>query len=501
MMKFPFPISPQNTFVISMNRILTRRFYVPLLLFLISACTQIPTLSEPQGNRQLATQIHKVLLASGLRPNLGIYVQSLETGKMLYAWNADHLFMPASNNKLYTATAALKFLSPQYEFHTTLWTDSTAFHADTFSRLVLQGGGDPDLMPDQLNTLIRGLPKTLQAVDTLIIDNTRLDSVPFGEGWMWDEGPWWYAAQIDALSLNDNCIDFMLEPGPEGESPIVTIFPNTKYISVENQAVTVADTLDFRELKIDRDWWHGSNNFIISGEILVDEEKDTLWRNIEDPALFTGTVFSEQMRSAGINLTGPILKDTVRSVEKIIARYTSPRLAESLQNFLKASDNLSGELYVKTIGYEVSGQQGTWENGLRAVKLWLQEFVGIDTTDMRMADGSGVSRYNLTSPKQLVQLLTYVYHDHTINAEFMAALPTGGWDGTLHRRMDAIKKERAIRAKTGTLSGVSCLSGYAWTRDDEPLAFSIMMNGYTGSAKPYQELQDELCTILTNFKR
>jgi len=165
---------------------------------------------------------------------------------------------------------------------------------------------------------------------------------------------------------------------------------------------------------------------------------------------------------------------------------------------MKKSDNLTAELLVKTMGREASGTQGTWQNGLIAIKTFLNDEVGIDTTSLRMADGSGVSRYNLTSPAQLVKLLIFAFERKDIREPFLTTFPVGGWDGTLKNRMEYSSSGHDIHAKTGTLEGVSCLSGYAFTEDNEPLAFSIMMNGYVGSAKPYLKLQDEICRILVD---
>ena len=137
--------------------------------------------------------------------------------------------------------------------------------------------------------------------------------------------------------------------------------------------------------------------------------------------------------------------------------------------------------------------------GLLGVKTFLNNQVKIDTTQMSMVDGSGVSRYNLTSPAQLTHLLSYMYLEDKNSKEFFNALPIGGKNGTMEYRMRNIEKSNRIFAKTGTLSGGSCLSGYAFTKSDEPLAFSIMMNGYIGSSKPYRDLQDNICEILVNF--
>ena len=100
------------------------------------------------------------------------------------------------------------------------------------------------------------------------------------------------------------------------------------------------------------------------------------------------------------------------------------------------------------------------------------------------------------APDQLIQLLSYMYSNHTNKTEFLSTLSTGGWDNKLSNRMEEIENERGIRAKTGSLLGVRCLSGYAFLKNGESLAFSIMINGYVGDSFPYQKLQDDICRIL-----
>jgi len=470
-----------------------------LAIFLLYSCTSTRELYVGSGDNNLARKVNGAIKNSVLVTNIGIKVVSLKSGRTLYSRNSDHLFTPASNNKLYTASAALHYLSPQFKFETSVWIDSTYKDSSCVPRLVLVGGGDPDIFLPELESIAKIIYKQIKSIDTLFVDNTLFDNVSFGPGWMWDEGSGWYAAHIDALSFNDNCVDISIKPGEVGEKPMVTINPNTNYVEINNEAVTVNDTIDFKDLKIERRWWENSNVIDISGELLRGTEEEIYYRNIEDPALFTGTVLTEILSQLGTEVRVVIVgSENSESMTPIYTYYSKP-FTNSLTNFLKTSDNLSGELFVKMMGHITSGQQGNWDNGMLAIKTFLNNEVGIDTTKMRMTDGSGVSRYNLTSPDQLTQLLLYMYSNHAYNAEFLSALPTGGWDGTLKNRMKEIEEDRGIRAKTGTMSGVSCLSGYVFTKNDDPLAFSIMMNGYVDSSRPFKELQDKIAEILVNY--
>ncbi len=479
---------------------------LPLLLFILIvsifiSCSHTVAVYQETGQRKLLKEINSEIRASGLKTNLGIKVVSLKTGEVLYALNSDHLFTPASNNKIYTAIASLKTLSPQYRFETTVWIDSSYISDSYVPSLTIKGAGDPDFYPDHLERIADDIAENITRVDTIIVDNSIFNEYRYANGWMWNEGSGWYAAQVDALSLNDNCIDISIKPGVVGKPPLVSYYPHTSYVSIHNRAITVDDTTDFEELKIERHWWNESNIIDITGNVLKGKEERTYYCNIDSPAFFTGAVLKEFLIERNVVVSGPVVLDTLSHSSHLLTRHISEPLRDAIINLLKNSDNLTAELLVKTIGLNMTGRQGSWENGLREIKTFLNDEVEIDTTTMVMTDGSGVSRYNLTTPGHLIRALKYAYHDFTLNVEFMTALPTGGWDGTLKNRMRSEEINRRIRAKTGTLAGISCLSGYALSKDEEPLAFSIMMDGYVGDADPYRKLQDDICTILTTYSR
>jgi len=474
-------------------------FITVLTIFLLYNCTSTRELYVEGGNKNLARKVNGAIKNSGLVTNIGIKVVSLKSSRTLYSRNSDYLFIPASNNKLYTASAALHYLSPQFKFETSVWIDSTYKDSSRVPRLVLVGGGDPDLFLPELESIAKIISKQIKSIDTLFVDNTLFNDFHYGSGWMWDEGSAWYAAHIDALSFNDNCVDISIEPGEIGKKPIVTINPNTNYVEVRNEAVTVNDTIDFINIDIERRWWEKNNIIDIVGELLYTDEEEVYYKNVENPALFAGTVLSELLTQLGSKINSLVVRGQKSESMTPIYTYYSEPFTNSLSNFLKKSDNLSGELFVKMMGHAINNEQGNWNNGMAAIKTFLNDEVKIDTTQLRMVDGSGLSSYNLTSPDQIIKLLKYMYANHSYNAEFLTALPTGGWDGTLKNRMREIEEDRGIRAKTGTMSGVSCLSGYVFTKSGEPLAFSIMMNGYIGSSKPFRKLQDKIAEILVNY--
>ena len=293
------------------------------------------------------------------------------------------------------------------------------------------------------------------------------------------------------ISFDKNCIDFYINPSDQNEPVQVKTFPETDYIKYVNQSMTKNDTTDFKKIKIERDWQGRTNIFNISGNVLDTASADTFQRNIFDPGLFTATVFKEQLENKGVSVKN-IFKTKNSSSGSLIAKHKSDSLLLSAKNMMYESYNLAAELFTKAISVKDT-VHGDWPSGLKLIKAFLADSAAIDTSKLKLADGSGVSRYTLTSTDQIVKLLSYMYNSK-YSKDFLLTFPYGGSESSLKHRL--IKTENNIIAKTGHLSGTSNLSGYIFSKKHGPLAFSILMSGFIGKPKPYQKLQDKIITSL-----
>ena len=217
-------------------------------------------------------------------------------------------------------------------------------------------------------------------------------------------------------------------------------------------------------------------------------------------ALACGYLLKNELIEKGIEVTGDVVPGTVPLEARTVAKHLSPPLANIIKLMNKPSDNWIAELLFKTIGAEVMGEPGTWAKGRDAVNEFLEEITG-EPPAHRFVDGSGLSRYNLLNAELLTQLLVYMYHNFELMPEYLASLPIAGVDGTLGNRMQGMYAEKVLRAKTGTLSGVSALAGYTVTADDEVFAFGILISHYVGSATPARDIQDQIGNYLTGFSR
>ena len=452
------------------------------LIWFIS-CSPNPVLLNNSGSYILKKNINSLLIESQLRASTSIDIRSLDRGISIYSYQKHKPLTPASNVKIFTSGAALMSLGLNYKFETIIFSKG--------NNLFIKGNGDPSLSLDNLDSLAKLVSISFETIDTLIADESTFDSNQFGPGWMWDEGHWWHAAPVSALNLNDNCIDFFIQPQKIGKPISLKTAPKTRYVEIINNAFTVSDSSKLEKFLINRDWKNRTNTFTLLGTKLQSSLIDTFKRNIHNPALFTATVFAERLNHYRTQTkhikTGKTPKDAVPHF-----KHASKPLSEINQEMMYESDNLTAEILSKTVG-TMDSPPGKWETGLKIIKSILADSVKIDTSKIKLADGSGLSRYNLSSAENITHFLDYMYQSQ-FKDSFISGMPFGGSKSTLKERLIEIGPD--VRVKTGSLTGISCLSGYIFSERYGPLAFSILINGYTGSSLPYKELQDKIVTLL-----
>ena len=337
----------------------------------------------------------------------------------------------------------------------------------------------------------------------LICDDSYFDDLYWGAGWMWDDVSAWYYASIGALTVNDNCVTVTVKPAQSiGDPLLILLEPNTTYMRIENFGVTV-DSLDstrIRQFKVERKWRPPENTVVIEGGRSVEVAERSYVVDVVDPTLYSGTLFAELLQRFGIEFAGNVLRGAVPDTNVVLVEHLSSPLTAVVINTNKVSDNLSAEILLKTLGAELQNVPGTAEEGLFVVKEFFNE-IGVDTTTFDLADGSGVSRYNVVSPDHIIELLKAMHADFRVQAEFKASLPIAAVDGTLENRMHGTEAAGKLRAKTGTLRGVSSLSGYTTTADGEPLAFSMIIEHFVAPPFQIRKIQDRIGALISGFRR
>jgi len=445
---------------------------------------------------ELKRQIDELLPDSLFPPsNAGIRIVSLSSGQTLYDLNPDLCFIPGSNQKLFTSATALHELGPDYRFTTRVFADTVSSPVIT-----LRGAGDPLLATHDMDSLAALVAGRLPGgrIWTLAGDTSWFDDLDRGSGWCWDDEPDPTAMFISPLSLNGNAIRVLVRPGRRpGDSARVATDPPTGFVTVENSATTRADALP-GSIKISRRWREHSNTMTVAGEIRPADSLVSKHISIAQPEWYALTVLRERLESRGVRCGGMIL-DTIPQGSWEVANL-SHRLDSVLTYMNIVSDNLSAENVLKTLGAEKRGGPGSAAAGAGVLRSFLSG-MGIDTSRIIIADGSGVSRYNLTTASAIVSLLVGMRAYREIFPLWYSTFPVAGLDGTLSRRLSGTPAEGNLHAKTGTLSGVASLSGYVATADGDTLAFSMVMEHFPFRARPYRDVQDRLCSFLASLRK
>ena len=431
----------------------------------------------------------------------GIKIVSLDNGDVLYERDAKMLLRPASNMKLITAAAALSTLGKNFPLKTEMYWDTLISTGVITGNIYLKGFGDPDFNSAQLAEFLSTLKtRGISKIGGNIVGDARyFDDERWGVGWMWDDEPAGFAAYNSALSINRNCVEVTVIPANAvGDTAVVVIDPSTQYVSLLNQATTGPDMAALT-LEISRKFKERLNVITVKGQIPRGGKTQKQAVSVWGPEMYFLTLVKEELRRQNIAFDGRILLDTIPPSAVLVARHCQP--IDSMLVFLnKMSDNLSAENTLKILGAESYGAPGTTEHGIATVKRTLNSFA-IDTTKFLIVDGSGVSHYDLLTPEILVSLLRGMYARKDIFALYYSSLPNAGVDGLLANRMKGTPAQNNLHAKTGTLGGVSALSGYVSTADGEMLAFSIMMQNYIGPGEPFRKAQDAIGALMAGFSR
>jgi len=444
----------------------------------------------------------------------GVAIKSLKTGEFLYLRNENKGFMPASNMKLFTTASALLKCGAEYQFTTRLYYRGTlSANGVLDGDLIIKGVGDPTLtgryaegnptkvFEDWADSLAA---KNVKQVNGKIIgDDTYFTDEGMGAGWSWDYESDYYAAQVSALSFNDNCMDIFFTPGDSLDKlSTFRLLPNGQYVSVLNQVVT-ADKVQGTDIRYHRA--RGGNKVVCDGTIFVGEKEKHDWFAVDNPTLFAASAFKDVLTDKNIAVTGEAADlDDLESYQyaddsvHVLASHTSPHLREIVTTINKVSQNLYAELLLRVVGKEYGGE-GSASMGAEVEKN-LFTVMGIDPAQIDIVDGSGLSRLNLVTPMSVVKLLSYL-RQQPVGKFFYDSLPIAGVDGTIKARMIGTAAQGNVRAKTGYVDKARALSGYVTTLDGEELAFSMIVNNYLVPTGLANQIQDAICERLANFAR
>lgn len=454
-------------------------------------------------DESIRARLDEALLGSRAARETSAYAVDLRTGAEIYSHGQGDALIPASNAKLWTTAAALEELGADYQFTTRLEGRGRIGNGEWVGDLKVIGGGDPSISgrfhDGRPTAVLEGWAEHLKArgisrvTGDLILDDSFFDREYRLESWPKDDPSKGYLAPMGGLSLNENCVELLIAPGGDGAK--VTHTPRTAFISVANSCA-LTDDKSKHLIRLSRA--AGSNRFTVSGKFWRKSGGYSASFAIRDPALYFGTVLREVLFRAEIEVEGKVRLWEAADREGRwhgLDLHRSP-LTESVKLANTRSQNFHAEQIFKTLGREKGGE-GTFKAASEVVEKFLEK-LGAPTGSYRVKDGSGLSRENRLSALAAVKLISHMATGAAGEFYLSSLALSGDPEGTLRRRLRSEKTRGRVRAKTGSLRGVSCLSGVVTTAQGELVVFSILMNG-TSSSGAARQAQDAFCRELLNY--
>jgi len=418
--------------------------------------------------------------SSQKKVRFSVHIINADTGRTVYSHNAEKPLVPASNMKIITTAAALKYLGPNYEYKTKVGLSG--------GTLVIIGSGDP-LLGDRATDakygrkpgwIFRDIAAALnrngiKSIKDIVVDSSVFDDQRVNPNWPKNQLNRWYACEVSGLNYNDNCIEVTART-IKG-SVELTITPTTGYVSIVNKCKPT--------YKRHNTVWcsrpAGTSTITVLGRCY--KQSRPIRVTIERPPAFFGYLLAENLAEAGIHTEGKIIEKTMASNcdFRPLGLYRTP-ITDCLARCNKNSFGLAAEALLKTIAAQANKncKNGNWTEGRRLVSYYLLG-LGIDGKQFHIDDGSGLSRQNKLSANVITKVLFDVYKSSNWKL-YKASLAVGGVDGTIRRYFKEQKYKSKILGKTGYIAGVRAFSGICNTPDGS-FIFSILANNANGRTR------------------
>ncbi|MDO8955141.1 MAG: D-alanyl-D-alanine carboxypeptidase/D-alanyl-D-alanine-endopeptidase [Gammaproteobacteria bacterium] len=417
--------------------------------------------------------------------NTGVLIENANTGKVLYQKNSTQAYTPASNTKIFTASAALWYLGPDFHFITSLSTKGPVKNGSLNGNVYITFSGDPTFTSGNLVDLISQLKASgIHHINgNVILDDKIFTGPQYPLGWPQDDLTYCYAAPATGIIINQNCMYFQLNRGRiihQGGNDYPVI--NQVKLVGRSALRTCVFAPEFQ-----------ANSTVVLKGCLPNQPVWNFQFAVHTPEDYAIRMTKRLLKSQGITVTGSTEIGSTAYGAKVIATHQSASLDIILGIMLKKSDNLYAEAITRTLGQKYYGV-GSHKAGVNAINAIIQKQLGPDFSPPYLQDGAGESTYNLISPQQIAEVLYGMYHS-SMGPIFIKDLAISGKPGTLAYRMTKPPLGGRVFGKTGTIAGVSTLSGYIMLPGHQPVIFSIMMNEIVGSPNRSRNAQDQIVTF------
>lgn len=404
--------------------------------------------------KQLGRQFESPAITNGYHVGFALY--DLQEKSMVYEKNADLYFVPASNTKLFTFYAGLKMLGDSIP---------ALRYIERGDSLIFWGTGDPSFLENQLNG-VRALTFLKDSPKKLFFAAGRYTGNFYGNGWSWDDYNDYYQPEISEFPIKDNMLALRTEGGR------LKVLPASM-----NNCVVKDPAMSTARFRVVRAFDQNLFQYPVM-PVPADHEQYVPYK--------TSTVLT-------INLLTDTLKRAVGLVKMKMPENAKTLYSMKTDSVLKAmmlpSDNFIAEqlllVYSNGLGEEL--------NGVKAIAHIRKNYLGFLSGNPAWVDGSGLSKGNLFSPRNMVSLLDSIYHNVNDQKRLFDMLPAGGKSGTLK---NAYPKTESpfVYGKTGTLSNVHNQSGYVLTKKGKVFIYSFMNNNYV---VPTTEVRKEMARVVT----
>ena len=434
---------------------------------------------------------------------VGMVAVDLNRGRTIFAYRPNALLNPASVVKLFTGAAALHYLKPEYRFESTVWLKPEQLSSGVLNgNLYIKGGGDPTLVTERLWLWVTELHHLglREVKGDLIIDESFFDQERVGPGFDMENTDFAYMAPVGAMSVNFNAVGVHIRPGEKpGASAVVSVEPDTPYVELDGKIATRRGVGQYLMVGSKAAANKGRQALRARGWIGADQNPKVIWRKVDNPPLYAGFTFRDMLLRRGIKVGGTVRVGQVPKGAERFHTFVSRRLSEILDDLNKYSNNLVAEMILKSLGAVVFKEPGSWSNGVEAVQRFLKEELGVAPDQYLMRNGSGLNDTNRFSAALVVRLLDYIYRTREIAYELIPSLGVSGATGTVRKRLTGEAVHHKVRAKTGTLTGVTALSGYVMSRDRVVVAFTVLVNGLSVSTRRANKAVDQIIEALSSL--
>ena len=430
---------------------------------LIILMTLLMICNYTQAKTNNNSSFYGIINESGInKDSISICIRDAQTGNIVYSLNDKMMMNPASVQKILTMPAALETLGSDYSFKTELY----ARENDSY---VIKLSGDPYLRYSELKSLIRPIERDAKKV---YIDNSVLDSKIWGEGWQWDDDLNVLMPRFGAYNLDKNLIKLVITPSESGQYALIS--NPSKYPMVIINKITTSNSTS---INVERETEGTDNTLKLQGTVANQTFVYVPTNNIKR---YFEIRLTQALGENKVYLQTPYTTSQISKKDALL-NSIDREIGFAINDILKNSNNMSAEIVFKLAGGKYKCEAGSDINGIEMFNNYCQKH-GIDSSGIKITDGSGVSKNNLVTADFVSEFL-YANKD----SEVMNYLPKPG-EGTLTQRMLPIKEN--LRAKTGTLSGISSIAGYITTKKNHNYTFCIIQNDVKLSASDKKMLED-----------